>query len=270
MQQMVKHTGKDSGHVAGKFSHVLITRPRAEAVELAGMLAPLQIQSIILPAYDFLASALFPDQIRVMEVASRDAVPHLLIFTSPRAVQYGLGQIPAELVRTSRIGAMGPSTAQLLEAAGLVVSLRSEKAYSTEGLLGTLQLEGPVKSAESRHAFILAAPGGRSRLKEGLVTLGYVAHMLMVYERRSAELPAEAVAAIEQAESLLSVWTSANTMNALAQRLPAPAWSRLCHGEWLVISDRLRRLARAFNPARIHLSPGPSNADMLNAITDLG
>jgi uroporphyrinogen-III synthase len=163
--------------------------------------SPLHVPSIILPAYEFLASTLFPDQVRIMRDAAQDSRPHLLIFTSPRAVQYGLDQIPAELFRTARIGAMGPSTAQLLEAAGLLVSLRSEKAYSTEGLLGVLQLEGGVSSAEPRHAFILAAPGGRSRLKEGLVTLGYVAHMLMVYERRSAELPAEAIAAIEQADS---------------------------------------------------------------------
>ena len=270
MQHMGKHTGRDPGHVPGKFSHILITRPRTEAVELAGMLSSMQVESIILPAYDFLASTLFPDQVRLMQDAAQDNRPHLLIFTSPRAVQYGLGQVPADLLRTARIGAMGPSTAQLLEAAGLPVSLRSEKAYSTEGLLGTLQLEGGVPGPEPRHAFILAAPGGRSRLKEGLVTLGYVAHMLMVYERRSAELPAEAVAAIGQADRLLSVWTSANTMNALAQRLPTPAWSRLCHGEWLVISDRLRRLALSFSPARIHISPGPSNADILTAIREMG
>lgn len=267
---MAKNSGKDPGHVPGKFSHILITRPRSEAVELAGMLSPLQVQCIILPAYDFLASTLFSDQVRIMRDAAQDNSRHLLIFTSPRAVQYGLDQVPAELLRASRIGAMGPSTAQLLEAAGLVVSLHSEKAYSTEGLLGTLQLEGGVSGSEPRHAFILAAPGGRSRLKEGLITLGYVAHMLMVYERRSAELPAEAVAAIEHADRLLSVWTSANTMNSLAQRLPTPAWSHLCRGEWLVISDRLRRLARAFSPARIHLSPGPSNADILGAIREIG
>jgi len=227
------------------------------------------LQSIILPAYDFLASSLFSDQVKTMRLVAQDTSPHLVIFTSPRAVLYGLGQIPDELLKQARIGAMGPTTASLLDATGLVVSLQSDKAYSTETLLGTLQLENGV-SAKPRHAFIVAAPGGRSRLKDGLLAMGYVVHMLMVYERRSAELPAEAVAEIEQANSLLSVWTSANTMNALSQRLPTHAWSRLCHGEWLVISERLRRLARAFRPTRIHLSSGPTNADLLNAISEMG
>ena len=269
MHQLGRQTGKDSGHVSGKFSHVLITRPRAEAEELAGMLKPLDIESIVLPAYDFLACDLFPDQVRVMENAARDQLSHLVVFTSPRAVQYGLRQVSPELLQHSRIAAMGPSTAELIEEAGLTVALHSEKAYATEGLLGALQLEGRVSAAEPRHAFILAAPGGRSRLKEGLAALGYASHMLMVYERRTSELPVEAVSAIGHANSLLSVWTSANTMNSLAQRLPANTWLRLCHGEWLVISDRLRRLARAFSPGRIHLSAGPSNSEILKAIREM-
>ena len=262
--------GKDSSHDSGKFSHVLITRPRETALELASLLTPLQVESIILPAYDFLANTLFSDQIKTMHLVAQDGLPHLMIFTSPRAVQYGLGQIPDELLKNARIGAMGPATATLLETAGLVVSLQSENAYNSETLLGTLQLEGGMSSAKPRHAFIVAAPGGRSRLQDGLGSMGYVVHMLMVYERRSAELPVEAVAEIQKAESLLSVWTSANTMNSLSQRLPTHAWSRLCHGEWLVISERLRRLARAFRPTHIHLSSGPTNADLLNAISGMG
>ena len=270
MHQLGRQTGKDSGHASGKFSHVLITRPRTEAEELAGMLKPLNIEGIVLPAYDFLACDVFPDQVSVMQNAARDQSSHLIVFTSPRAVQYGIRQVPAELLKQSRIAAMGPSTAQIIEEAGLTVSLHSEKAYATEGLLGALQLEGRVSATEPRHAFILAAPGGRTRLKEGLAALGYKAHMLMVYERRPSELPGDSVAEIGNANSLLSVWTSANTMNSLAQRLPASTWLRMCHGEWLVISDRLRRLARAFSPGRIHLSAGPSNNEILNAIRDMG
>jgi hypothetical protein len=58
-------------------------------------------------------------------------------------------------------------------------------------------------------------------------------------------------------------------MKFLSQRLPPAVWFRLCQGEWLVISNRLKRLARAFGPNEIHLSPGPGNSDLFTAIRGL-
>jgi len=58
-------------------------------------------------------------------------------------------------------------------------------------------------------------------------------------------------------------------MNALSQRLPPAAWFRICRGEWLVISERLRRLARAYGPSEIHLAGGPGNVALLASIRGL-
>jgi hypothetical protein len=71
------------------------------------------------------------------------------------------------------------------------------------------------------------------------------------------------------ATGVLSVWTSGNAMKSLSQRLAPATWFRLCQGEWLVISDRLKRLARAYGPSEIHLSPGPTNGDIFTAIRGL-
>ena len=251
------------------FSHILITRPQQEARELADLLAPSEAEVVILPAYDFHVSKLFSDQISQLQQAVAGPIPPLLVFTSPRAVEYGLDQIPRDVLPRARIAAIGPSTAGLLEKAGINVMLQPQQGYSSEILLESLVRESGTSSGRAHPAFILTAPGGRTALQEGLQAQGYEPHMLMVYGRRSAELAASAITAIEHAETLLAVWTSANTMNALSQRLPAPCWSRLCRADWLVISERLQRVARGFSPRRIHLAAGPTNSDITEAIQTL-
>ena len=71
------------------------------------------------------------------------------------------------------------------------------------------------------------------------------------------------------AKSVLAVWTSANAMKSLSQRLPPAAWFKVCQGEWVVISGRLQRLARAYGPGRIHLAAGPDNASIVSAVRAL-
>jgi len=252
-----------------KYSHILITRPRQEATELADMLAVLGAETIIMPAYDFHATSLFSDQIRTLQIAAAGPQAPLLIFTSPRSVEYGLGQVPPEIMPRLRIAAIGASTARLLEQSGAKVVLRPDAGYTSEDLLESLAGLKGDRGAGVIPAFIMAAPGGRTALNEGLQAQGFEPHMLMVYKRVPASIAADAIRAIEHAESLLGVWTSANTMTALAQRLPASCWSRLCRADWLVISERLRRLARAFSPAHVYLAGGPANSDIYEAIQGL-
>ena len=164
---------------------------------------------------------------------------------------------------------MWQSLSSLLEKAGMNVMLRPQRGYTSEDLLDLLARDGSASGGRAQSAFILTAPGGRTALNEGLQAQGYAPHMLMVYGRRSAEIDSSAVAAIEHAENLLAVWTSANTMNALSQRLPAPCWSRLCRADWLVISERLQRVARGFGPSHIHLAGGPTNSDIVETIRTL-
>ena len=91
----------------------------------------------------------------------------------------------------------------------------------------------------------------------------------MVYKPEPAVLDKQALKALGDASGVLCTWTSANAMKALSQRLPPATWFQLCQGDWLVISKRLKRLARAYGPERIHLASGPRNADLLSAIRRL-
>jgi uroporphyrinogen-III synthase len=184
-------------------------------------------------------------------------------------VSFGLPQLPREALWQARVAAIGPATARALAASGVGVSVQARSGYTSEALLETLADEQAVSRESPPAAYIIAAPGGREALAEGLARLGWKPAFVMVYRSQPAALDPNKLAALSEAEGLLSVWTSGNAMTGLAQRLPPAAWFQICRGDWLVISERLQRLARAYSPARIHLATGPGNAAILAAIRGL-
>ena len=252
-----------------RFSHVFVTRPRTDSGELAALLAPLGVQVVQQPAFDFQELDVAAGQPGLLAELESDDVPHLLVFTSTRAVRFGLAQLPPGLTSRCKVAAIGPTTSRALEAAGVSVSVRPSSGFTSEALLQTLESDTSGSISPGKSALILTAPGGRSKLEEGLAGLGWAAQMLMVYKRENAAIDKHEIEILKEAARILSVWTSANAMKALSQRLPPAAWFRLCQGEWLVISDRLKRLARAYGPSKIHLSPGPGNSDLFTAIRGL-
>jgi uroporphyrinogen-III synthase len=252
-----------------RYSHIFLTRPRSEARDLAAMLSPLGLEIVIQPAFDFRELDAVIEQPDVFADLEAGRMNPLLIFTSPRAVSFGLRQLPAGLTRTCQVAAIGPATARALEAEGVSVRVRPTAGYTSEALLQTLKEDSSGFISLQRSAIILAAPGGRKKLKQGLAELGWTAQMLMVYRRENAALDKQEISRLDKATGILSVWTSANGMKSLSQRLPPAVWFRLCQGEWLVISNRLKRLARAYGPNEIHLSSGPGNSDLFTAIRGL-
>lgn len=244
------------------FSHVLITRPAAEARRLSSRLHSMGIESIVQPAQEFESRPLTgEEQSKLAGVTP----PVLLIFTSPRSVEFGMAQLPKVLVQSSTVAAIGPATARALKARGRMVDVRPESGFTSEALLEQLG----KSSQGGGTALIVGAPGGREILEERLSASGWDARPVWVYERRAADISDEAVRAVQQADRLLTVFTSADAMNALSQRLPPSAWYAICRGEWMVISERLQRLARAFGPSGVHLASGPQNADLAAAIRSI-
>jgi uroporphyrinogen-III synthase len=251
------------------FTHVFISRPRQESEELAALLKPLGLETVVQPAFNY-----FPEDIRLSQAdvfteMQRAGADTLLVFTSPRAVAHGLPQLPDSLRFHARIAAIGPATAMALGDAGIRVNVTPATGFTSEALLETLSREPASPGRGRPFAFIISAPGGRQTLFESLGQQGWRARLVMAYRPQPADLDKQELGKLAEASGVLSVWTSANTMKALSQRLQPSAWFQLCQGDWLVISDRLRRLARAYGPARIHLSTGPGNKDLFLAVRNL-
>jgi uroporphyrinogen-III synthase len=252
-----------------RFTHVLLTRPAEQSAELAAMVTELCAEPIVLPAFDFLAVDAGREQAAEFAALCACAPADLVVFTSPRAVRHGLSQLPPGSLSSARVAAVGPSTAAELQQAGVRVDIVPARGFTSEALLEVLS-GGPGLAPETPRAFIIAAPGGRDALSRGLGELGWETGKVMVYRSEPAQLDREQVEALAGAGALLSVWTSGNAMKSLSQRLPPAAWFKVCQGEWLVISERLQRLARAWGPPRIHLAAGPDNASIARAIRALG
>ena len=252
-----------------RFSHVFVARPRQEAEELAEMLAPLGVQVVVQPAFDFRAVDSAAGQPGLVAELEAEGASRLLIFTSTRAVEFGLPQLPPGLIGRCRIAAIGPATSLALKTAGVRVNVHPPAGFTSEDLLQTLQDDLPGSISPAKSAVILAAPGGRRKMEESLAELGWSVDMLMVYRRENAALDQQALQELNKAQSVLSIWTSGNAMQSLAQRLPSSLWLKICLGDWLVISERLMRLARAYGPSAIHLSSGPGNGDLFSAVKSL-
>lgn len=250
-------------NVASAFTHVFISRPAPEAQELAALVAPLGLVAIAQPAFDYRAIDAREADAATCDRLEAAGAGDLLVFTSPRAVEHAIPQFSRAVLHRPRLAAIGPATAKALRAAGLPPTITAPGGYTSEDLLAALGREPPGQ------AFIAAAPGGRDALLRGLAEMGWQAHMLMVYRAEPAPLDPQVPVRLQAAPRLLSAWTSGNAMKSLAQRLPPAAWFAVCRSDWLVISDRLARLARAYGPPRIHRAAGPGNQDLLRAIRGL-
>jgi len=251
------------------FTHALLTRPSAESRELAGLLAPLGVQAIVQPAFDYLPVNAATEQPEVWRALESTTAADLVVFTSPRAVAHGLRQLPPGCSARAAVAAVGPATTRALEESGVNVRVHSPGGYTSEALLEAIGAEAAGRDSATRRAFILAAPGGRDALEQGLRARGWMVYKYLVYRSEPAELEREQLARLADADGLLAVWTSGNTMNSLAQRLSPSTWRRICSGDWLVISERLKKLARSFGPHRIHVASGPGNDAILASIRAL-
>lgn len=242
-------------------TQVLITRPLEPAQQLAGQLAEHGLSSIIMPLYTF---SKLPPSAQAVAALSRRIQPRLAVFTSPRAVRFGLSHVPADHVSETRFAAIGEATRAALVKHGIEVHLVPASGFTSEDLL---QL--PELAAEPGLAIIFCAPGGRKVLANGLAALGWDVVEAMVYERVALE-PAPAHAdAIAGAKELISIWTSVAALELAREQLPGPAWDALLHSTMLVISGRIQHRLEELGARCVKRAEGPGNADLLRSVLQL-
>lgn len=244
---------------------LLITRPQPEAADLADRISIPGLLKVLQPAHEFSQVDVGTRVRRELQAAAEKAPAPLLVFTSTRAVQFALQQVPLALVSRCQLAAIGSATAAALQQAGLEDVIQPDIGYRSEDLLNTLD----QRTVPATTAWIVAAAGGRKALMEGLQQRGLATQMLLVYRRHAAEITAQCQQQVQQSQRIFSVWTSADAMQLLSRRFSALAWSRVCAGEWLVISDRLAGIAEKFRPAAIHQSDGPGNAELAASIEQI-
>ena len=242
-------------------THILITRPLPEANALAQCIASeTRLTPVQLPAYEF--APIHPGV--SLETAGPGDGRRLAIFTSTRAVQFGLRQLPAGFLNDVEIAAVGPATAGALEQHGYHASLVPAEIFSSEGLLDMTEIK-----ASPGHALVFTAPGGRTVLQDSLKALGWVVEVLHVYERKASEFPPEALAQLEGQASIASVWTSEHALRNVFTGLSGPICEALRQGPAVVTSGRLENIASQLGIRGVTVAEGPGNDAILDAIRTL-
>jgi len=242
------------------YSHVLITRPEPEGALLAGMLEGLGPEPVLLPAYRFEPAHPGFDFNSCWHPGRR----RLAVFSSTRAVEFGLRQLPAGFLDGAEIAAIGPATGDALEAAGLDVTILPRGEFNSESLL-----RQPALNERPGCALIFAAPGGRKALLDGLGDRGWDARFAHVYQAVPVPPPPAALEAIRAGRSILSVWTSANALRQLAESLEGADWDKVLRGDFVVTSERLAGIARETARGRVFVTEGPGNEAIRDRIRQL-
>jgi uroporphyrinogen-III synthase len=160
---------------------VLVTRPAAQAADLAASIERLGGATVSFPA------------IQIVPVESAPVAGHdLIIFVSVNAVSHGARCI--ERTTTMRIAAIGSTTAAALKSVGITVDLVPESGFNSEGLLAHPELN---LESSARVLIVRGAGGGRELLQETFTARGCVVETLDVYRRELPTMDAARRDAIE-------------------------------------------------------------------------
>ena len=242
-------------------TQVVLTRPLESSRELADQLDMHGLSSIVMPMYTFAAREPEVDPGLVWSDPQKRS---LAVFTSPRAVRFGLAHIPTDRALKLEFAVVGAATRRKLEKHGCSVHLQAEQGYTSEDLLRL-----PELAVEPGQAVIFCAPGGRDALAKGLTALGWEVSNAMVYERLPLLPDSSQVQALSDADDLLSIWTSISALELARKSLPAEVWAKILSAPALVISARIQHYLQQLGANHVLRADGPGNNELLQSILRL-
>jgi len=240
-------------------THILVTRPIEASQSLADQLEALGLIPIVLPLYTFRAREPAVD---LAATWSAKGVRKLAVFTSPRAVQFGLPFIPPQGQSDDlQIAVVGSATRASLEESGHSVDLQASTGFTSEDLL---QIPGLAK--DPGITVIFCAPGGRETIAEGMAALGWKTVKAMVYERVPLQAASGPLAILKESDDLISVWTSISALKLAESTLPRDVWGKILESPALVISPRIQHHLKQLGAHSVGLADGPGNSELLQSI----
>ena len=240
-------------------THILVTRPLESSEQLARQLDALGLFPIVMPFYTFAARKPVVDK---RSAGSEKGRRKLLVFTSPRAVEFGLAYVPArDQLDDLELAVVGSATRAALESSGYPVHLQSFSGFTSEDLL---QIPGLADNPGV--AVIYCAPGGRETLALGLEGLGWRTVKALVYERVPLQPDSGQLENLRNAGNLISIWTSNSAIKLAKQCLPKDVWGKILASPALVISSRIQQYLMQVGAGSVELADGPGNPDLLKSI----
>ena len=243
----------------------VVTRPEGQAAGLMQGLEWLGLDPVHLPmlAIEPIDPLGPSDRQHLLDL---DLYQHL-IFISANAARVGLSCIDdfwPQYPVGQQCWAVGESTAQVLETAGLSVS-RPSKDMSSEGLLA---MEG-LQSVSGDRVLIVRGEGGRELLAETLVERGAQVDALRCYRRAPVEHDAgQWQQRLESSPRAVLLASSGEGVELLSRLLQPREHTNLASHTLFVPTDRVRALAHDLGWRDIQCAANASDAAMLSAVHD--
>lgn len=241
---------------------VLVTRPAHQADKLSHLLELRGFQALRFPALEIVPS---PRSANGLDRLKSLQNFHCLIFISANAVNFALkannGKI--ETFERCKIAAVGKATARALVSAGLSVEWVPEAGFDSEALLamsGFHDIEG--------HAFLIVrGEGGREKLAETLRERGAAVDYWEVYRRVRPQTDVQPLVDLLK-RGMLNVITvsSGETLLNLVDMLGSDARQELLSVPLVVISERMKYLAKDIGFERIVLASGPDDEAIVEKV----
>lgn len=218
---------------------VLVTRPDpagahlCEAIQTAGGVA------IHLPTIDFAPPV---DSIE-LSLATLDQ-QNWLVFVSPRAVYSSVPAIRRmwpELPDNVKFAAVGAGTAKALHDAGYLTAVHPEGEWNTESVLALPAFQ----SVKGQKIAIIRGAGGREKLDHVFNERGADVTTVIAYQRILPVIDVQEYIALAQQQQInVMVCTSFDGVRHLKLLMGDAAWPAIKNIPLIVVSDRIKGLAR--------------------------
>jgi len=243
---------------------VMVTRPIEQAVDLIAQINEAGGHASSFPTLAIKASVDATSAERCKFVSGYDWV----IFISQNAVRYSLSLLPlTDWPTTTSIAAVGPTTSNALQQAGLNVNKQPDNSMTSEGLLekfSTAQLTG-------KKILIVRGVGGRETLANGLREMGAFVDYAEVYSRHCPDHDTEQL--LQQLESGIDVVTiaSGETLQNFANiiessKLTTQQKAQLYACPLIIVSARIKTLADKLGFLDTVVISEPENSGVVKAI----
>lgn len=159
---------------------ILVTRPAAQAGQLATMITENGGEALLFPLIEIGAT---DDPAPLQQAIAQLPEYSLAIFISPNAALFSVPQILAAMPWPSELhaAAIGPGTATQLAALGITPVIVPDQRFDSAGLLERAELR--AESIAGKRVLILRGNGGREELADTLRERGAQVDAITVYRR---------------------------------------------------------------------------------------
>jgi uroporphyrinogen-III synthase len=247
--------------------HVLVTRPRSQAMRLCALLRARGFVVTNVPVME-IAPLDAPEKIaQITAFFSRIASIDALVFVSVNAAKVALPWLekfpPAH---TTQFFAVGKTTAQLLDKHwhGNTQTIFPHYEMNSEGLLALLELQ--TAHVHGKHFLILCGEGGRELIAETLKQRGAQVESISLYRRF---VPIENASALQQAlpqADIVAVNSVESLDNFLA--LSAPSLRDTLLAKTLVVpGQRVAEQAQELGFKHILIAENATDEAMMEVLT---